>query len=165
MSESPSSIEWLAGWFEARGHILCQARETKHRLSGNMVRNDHFGVAVCGPATLLRALVERYGGRFDERDRADRASIERRWRAYNVNAAKFLSDIIPHARIRRDEFETAMLFFGEIRRGRVGSRSVPGRTGLRREELARAVDLLRPRRQGYREAREKAKQMRSAMGA
>ena len=143
------SPQWLAGWFEARGHLIVSAREARCGRSGNMVRSDRFGLGVCGPAALVRALLANFGGRAYP----GRTRDGHHWRAYGKEAAALLATVLPHVVTRRDELEAGWLFSQTLMRRR-GARSVPGALVRRREELARKIDGLRQRRKGY--ARERA---------
>lgn len=161
MDRSALTLAWIAGWFEARGHIECSAAMTV--LRGRPVRRDRFGVVVCGPQPLVETLNGLFGGHWCSRRVARRVALDIRWRATGAEAARFLALIAPHVVTRRAELATAALFYKTIsgRRGS-GSSAVPREVVRQREELSAAMDALRPRRKGYAEARSRARQSRAA---
>jgi hypothetical protein len=149
---------WLAGWFEARGHIIIECREVENKRSGGLMRRDRFGLGVCAPEPLIDHLLATYGGKVY----ATKHTL-RDWRVNAAKAAAFLLDLRPHITLRRDEVDHALQFYSTLRAGRRGV-SVGGTILKMRTESANAFWQSRSRRPGYAYNRRRAKLLRNACG-
>jgi hypothetical protein len=148
-----SATAWLAGWFEARGHIIIDARDSINPKSGGVIRRDKFGVGISGPEKLTGMLMSMFPG--------TKIQSNREWRAYSDNACRFLQLVRPMLRVRGDEIDAALLFWGTMKNRSRGV-SVSDEVRRKREDLAAKVKALRGRRLYYVAARDHAKGMRES---
>lgn len=149
-----SGMAWLAGWYEARGSVLVDARDSLNRKTGYIVRKDKFAVIICGPRRLLETVESMCPG---ARSRGTELRI------HSQNAADFLMSIRPHMRLRGEEVDSALMYWSYFKSTSGRGNRISEEVRKRRNELAMAVSAKRKRRVGYAEARRRAREMREAV--
>ncbi len=158
-----SALPWLAGWFEARGCIIMDCRESLNKRNGFFIRRDKFGVLLCVPEKLAHFLEATFGGSIQGTRPRRFSPGTREWRAHSADAASFLKAIEPHIRIRHAEFEAAFQFWGTMRERRRG-RKVNPEILQRRIVAFEAFKAARIRRIDYAENRARKRELRKASG-
>lgn len=149
-----SGMAWLAGWYEARGSLLVDARDSLSKKTGYIVRKDKMSVVICGPAKLLGTIEKMFPGA---------KSTGAELRIYSQFAADFLMAIRPHLRLRGEEVDLALLYWNYLKSTSGRGNRITEEVRRRRNELAAAVCSKRNRRIGYAEARRRAREMREAV--
>lgn len=158
-----SALSWLAGWFEARGCIIMDCRESKHPKFGFIIRRDKFGVALCVPEKMAGFLVATFGGNIQKTKPRRFNPATREWRAHSAAASAFLRALEPHIKLRREEIEHALQFWSTMKSRRRGRKVNP--EDLQARVLAfEAFKASRMRRHDYAEHRRRAKLIRKASG-
>lgn len=99
------SLEYIAGFFDGEGSIGIYSNSGRKESVGWNLRTQLVQNVSPESEAILDELVQRYGGNVTYRDRGRRCA---NWQCGGQNALHFLSEILPHLVLKREQAEFAI---------------------------------------------------------
>lgn len=148
---APEQLAYWAGFFDGEGCVRCNHAQSNvgRNRSGNGIQ---FGVSVCQCSPIVvRELHDEYGGGLrTEKGRKSQHRTKWVWQACGTNAERFLRDILPYLREKKEEAELALevyktMGWQKMRKGRPKTACMPPEMVAFRDNLVERIRLLKHR--------------------